>query len=147
MDKKTRVRRNQYVTNDDCDRISHILYNNLNTPLWEEHHIKGPKLNREVAEKVTIEGEVWVQSPLQGYDHVVLTSYGRAINTHRVAQLKPAVTSNNLIWYMGGTNLNSNVVFEEVGWEHHVPTMVSIYKANKWPMSIKNLVLKNLFKT
>lgn len=146
MDKKPRVRRQQYVTNDDYDRVSHIIYNNLQKELWEEEHIKGPKFNKENAEKLTIEGEEYIKSPMVGYEHVILTSYARAINTYRVTILKPSVTSNNFIWYMGGTNINSKEVFEKQGWDHDIPRLIDIYRVNKWKCSIKSKEMKQFFK-
>jgi len=147
MDKKpAKTKRSQFVTNQDYERVEYILYNNLSLPLWEDKHIKGPKQNKGVLRKLLIQGEKYVECPVEGYEHIFITSYGRAINSHKINTLTPAVTSNNFIYYLGGTNVNSSQVFLMTGWHHDILKMISIFNKHKWNYSPKSKDLEKLSK-
>jgi len=147
MDKKpANTRRGQFVSNHDYDRVEHILYNNLSLPLWEDKHIKGPKQNKGVLRQILIQGEKYVECPVEGYEHIFITSYGRAINSYKINTLTPAVTSNNFIYYLGGTNVNSSDVFLSTGWTHDILKMISRFNKHKWKYSPKSKDLNKLSK-
>lgn len=144
MDKKPgKTKRGQFVTNQDYERVEYIIYNNLSLPFFQEQHIKGPKQNKKALRTLLIPGEKYVEVPVEGYEHIFITSYGRAINSYRISVLTPAVTSNNFIYYLGGTNVNSSNVFAEMGWKHDMLKLIRRYNKNQWKYSPKSQELKD----
>jgi len=143
MDKKPgKTRRGQYLTQQDYERIEHIIYNNLSLPFFTEKDIKGPRQNKNILRTLLTKGEKYVEVPVEGYEHIYITSYGRAINSWRISVLTPAVTANNFIYYLGGTNVNSSEVFAEMGWKHDMFKLIRRFNKNQWNYSPKSQELK-----
>lgn len=128
--------RGKFVTQEDYDRAEYIIYNNLSEELVEQ--IPEPltlKANLECVKQTIKNGEKWGVMWLPYYEHLVFTSYGRMLNTKTRRLLKPTMTTNNVIYYCGGTSVTSEEAFKHFKWSYSYKKLLRRFIKNKWRFS------------
>lgn len=120
----------KYVTDDYIKKVNHYLNNDL--PLKELYtDVFKSDYNQSVVDDFIKKGEKYVR--LEGdLDHVVLTSYGRLINTKRITQYSLRFTQNTIVTYVCDKKVDMPAIFEKQGWEYDFKKILNKYKKYKW---------------
>jgi len=130
------MKRGKFVTQSDYDRAEHIIYNNLKDDLVEQ--IPDPltiKANIDFVKQVIPKNEKWKVMWLPYYEHLVFTNHGRMLNTKTRRFLKPTMTTNNVIYYCGGTSVTSEEAFKYYNWKYSYKKLLRRFIKNKWRFS------------
>ena len=127
-------KRTKYVTDDYIEKVDHYLYNNLPLKkLMQEDSKYISKFNKDVIEGLLNKGEKYVQLEGNG-DHVVLTSFGRLINTHKINQYGVRCSPHKFHAYVGKEKIDIEQIFEQQGWDYDFETLKSYYSKYKWKL-------------
>lgn len=129
-------RKGKFVTQQDYDRVEHMIYNNIEGDLVEQ--IPDPltlEANLECVKQTIVKGEKWGVMWLPYYEHLVFTNYGRMLNTKTRRLLKPTITTNNVIYYCGGTSVTSEEAFNHFKWSYNFKKILRRFINNKWRFS------------
>lgn len=135
------AKKDQYVTDNYIKEVSHYLYNDLPIPSELTRAKHTHDFNKEVADKLMKKGEKYIQ--LSGEEHVVLTNFGRYINTTKVKQYIPKFTPNSLLLYIASVSVNTREIFEQQGWEFDLDKIYKRYKRYNWSFSNYERYLKD----
>lgn len=122
----------EYIKEDEIELLTHKIYNNI--PVFNEEEPNGykSKFRKEVAEKLLLPGEQYVQLE-DDAEHYILTSYGRLINTHLCKQIKTLFSSIHNIYYLGSTiMMKVSVEFEKNGWKYDREEVRKRFIDNNW---------------
>ena len=120
----------KYVTDDYINKVEHYINNDL--PLLDLYDDTfTSEYSQRVVDSLIKKGEKYIR--LKGdLDHVVLTSYGRLINTKRVSQYSLRFTVNTLVAYVSDTKIDCEKIFEEQQWDYNVHKIRKLYDKYKW---------------
>ena len=128
MDNK---RKDQYVTDKYVQEVEHYIYNDLPIPTTLIKDNYSHTFNEEVAKELMKKGEKYVQ--LKQFDHVVVTSFGRVINTSKVNQYRPKLKpTTSILLYIAGYAIDIKEVFLSEGWEFDLLKIYNRYKRYGW---------------
>ena len=119
---------------EDYEKAEHTIYNDLPTSVLYPVSKTVSYFDQSVVEKIILPGEEYAKITLDGYDHIVVTSFGRWINTKTIRQLKPSRTSNLFLCYISGTPYKSTEEFKRCGWEHNIQEIGDRYVEKGWRM-------------
>lgn len=122
--------KHRYVDDDYIQKVEHYLYNNLD--ISHLYDVPNPveDFNPEVVKEILKEGEQWVQIP--EFEHVILTSRGRFVNTKKIRQYSVRFSPNTIHMYIESKKISAEDIFEEQGWEFDVKKIKQEYINNKW---------------
>ena len=120
----------KYVTDDYIEKVEHYLYNNLPLSDLEDVSDTLASFNKEVVKEIVKKGEEWVQLP--EFEHVILTSTGRFINTYKIRQYSVRFSPNTMHMYISSKKIKAEEIFQEQGWEFDVKKIKAKYKKNNW---------------
>ena len=133
-------RKSEYLTDDEIFEIECAIYNNITETLYEGSTQVSSKFDKNFIEQALYEGEEYcrlVYKYLPGdYDHIVLTSKGRVINTHFKRMLKVVITVSQLHSRIAGNKIPVEEIFEDMGWEYSLDNIRKDYIKNKWHSKI-----------
>lgn len=120
----------KYVTDDYINQVEHYINNNL--PLLDLYDDTFTSdYNQRVVDNLIKKGEKYIRLKAD-LDHVVITSYGRLINTKRVSQYSLRFTLNTLVAYVSDIKIDCEKIFKEQQWDYNVPKIRKIYDKYKW---------------
>ena len=122
----------KYVTDDYIKKVEHYLNNDL--PLKELYtDIYTSDYNQSVVDKLIKKRERYVR--LEGdLDHVVITSFGRLINTKRISQYSLRFTQNTIVAYVCDKKIDLPAIFEREGWEYDFKKILNNYRKYNWTL-------------
>ena len=120
----------KYVTDNYIEQVNHYVNNNLDlSELYVDESVS--YYNQSVIDAMKKKGEKYIR--LEGdNDYVVLTSFGRIINTKRITQYSVRFTKNSMVVYVFNNKVNCPNIFKEQGWEYDVHKIMRTYKRYKW---------------
>lgn len=120
----------KYVTDDYIKKVEHYLNNDL--PLKELYtDVYTSDFNQKVVDSLIKKRERYVR--LEGdLDHVVITSFGRLINTKRISQYSLRFTQNTIVAYVCDKKIDIPAIFEREGWEYNFKKILSNYRKYNW---------------
>ena len=130
MGYKKFVARKKYITDDYIKDVEHYIHNDL--PLdkfYKDTSIE--KFNQKVADHLMKKGEKYVRLPYER-EHIIITSYGRAINTHLVKQFSMRISAMTFHLYVTGLKINFPKIFKEQGWPYDFDKLKKNYIKYKW---------------
>ena len=119
------------MTAEEYETAEHIIYNDLSTDGLYPISKTVDRFNQSVAEKIVKEGEKWERIE-SNTGALIITTFGRLINTHTVKQLKPSITKNNVLIYVDGGSIRSSDLFKMFGWEHDIEEITKRYIDMGW---------------
>ena len=135
--------RRAYITESEYEEAEYRIYNDLPVFMAEDLSKIRSKFNQKVAERLTIEGEQYIQ--VEGKEHYILTSYGRLINTYSVRIIQPYISRTNIHWPLNDVHINCKRDFSKFGWKYDYEELVKRYVDNQWPCRPAVKALKKLF--
>lgn len=120
----------KYVTDDYIEKVQHYLYNDL--PLKELYtDVYTSDFNQKVVDSLIMKREKYVR--LEGdLDHVVITSFGRLINTKRISQYSLRFTAGSIVCYVCEKKIVIPAIFEREGWEYNFNKILNNYRKYNW---------------
>jgi len=128
--KKFKVKRGDYISDGYIKDIEHYLYNDLPIDkFYEDTTIS--KFNQRVIEGLLKKGEKYTRLKHER-DHIVLTSYGRCINTYLVKQFAMRISAHTFHLYVTGKKINVPEMFKEEDWEYDFDQIKKNYNKYKW---------------
>ena len=108
------------------------MLNKLNLDLnkfYEDTSIE--RFNQKVADGLMQKGEKYVRLPYER-EHIIIISYGRAINTHLVKQFSMRISAHTFHLYVTGLKISLPEIFEEQGWKFNFNKLKRNYIKYKW---------------
>jgi len=123
--------REQYVSDDYIEKVEHYLYNNLGLPPDDFQPVPSKRYDPEVAKEVALEGEEFKRLE-DDLDHIIVSNFGRLINTATKRQFIVRFTPNVMIIYIQNTHVPSVELFETMGWTHDIEYFRSNYDKYGW---------------
>jgi len=127
---KYKVKRADYITDNYIKDVEHYLYNDLPIDkFYEDTNIS--KFNQRVIEGLLKKGEKYTRLKHER-DHIVLTSFGRCINTHLVKQFCMRISAHTFHLYVTGKKINLPKIFKQEDWEYDFNVIKNKYIKNKW---------------
>ena len=117
----------RYLSQGEIDHIEHCIWNNIPYTIEQESEFNETRLR-----KILLKGEEYVQLENSNYEHFVLTSYGRLINSKTGTVNKIRFSRTSLIIYLSGTKIDHEKIFEQQGWEWDFEVVKNRYEKLKW---------------
>jgi len=119
------------MTAEEYETAEHIIYNDLSTDGLYPVSKTVDRFNQDVAEKIVKKGEKWERLDSNA-GSLIITSFGRLINTYTIKQLKPSITKNNVLIYVDGGSVRSSDLFKRFGWKHDMEEIKKKYREMGW---------------
>lgn len=132
MARKTKTR---YLTDEEIFTIECNIHNNLSTYLdsWVDELDAYPDLTVLRKELKKKEDFVSITEYMDiDYGHVVATSFGRVINTHRGTNIKPTISKLSVHVRIDQNKVPLVDIFEAEGWEYNIPKFIKNYDKYGW---------------
>jgi len=123
--------RTKYVDDAYIEKVEHYLYNNLGLPEDTYETPPSKTYDPNVAKQVAKEGEEFKRLEDE-LDHIIVSNYGRFINTASKRQFNVRFTPNVLIIYIQNEHVPSVELFESLGWTHDIEFFKSKYDEYGW---------------
>jgi len=125
-----KYKKRDYVTKGYIEEVYHYIYNDLDIlDLYKDKDVS--EFNQSIVDRFIKRGEKYIR--LEGeYDHVIITSLGRLINTKRITQYSIRFTKNTMVVYVSDNKIDVKDIFEQQGWDYDVKKILKRYKRFKW---------------
>jgi len=125
-----KYKKRDYVTKGYIEEVHHYIYNDLDIlDLYKDKDVS--EFNQSIVDRFIKRGEKYIR--LEGeYDHVIITSLGRLINTKRITQYSIRFTKNTMVVYVSDNKIDVKDIFEQQGWDYDVKKILNRYKRFKW---------------
>lgn len=121
------AKKTKYISQDEISYIEHCLYNNIPYDIAPVN-----PFNEKGVERVLLKGEKYAQIDSPNFDHYVVTSLGRCINSRNSNVQKVRFTKTTVILYLDGVKVDIPGIFESQGWEYDFEKIYERYQKKKW---------------
>ena len=119
-----------YISDNYIAEVNHYINNDLDlTEVYKDDTVSNFK--QDVVDNLIKKGEKYVRLP-HDLDHVIVTSYGRLINTSRVNQYNIRLTPGSFVIYVSGKKIDLKKIFGDNGWYYDYDTIKGNYDKYKW---------------
>jgi len=122
--------RRHYLTESEYETAEHRIYNDLPVFMAEDLSEIRSKFNEENIKELLLPEEQYTQ--IKEKDELVITSYGRVINTYTKSVIKPNITANTIHYPLNHLHLNCRRDFKANGWKYKHGEIVKRYIDNNW---------------
>lgn len=133
-------RKSDYLTDNEIFEIECAIYNNITETLYESTTEVSNKFDKSFIEQALFKGEEYCRLSYKyvpgDYDHIVLTSRGRVINTHSKRMLKIVITVTQLHSRVAGNKIPVEEIFDDMGWKYDLGSIRKDYIKNNWRCKI-----------
>tara|TARA_R110001606_G_C15390097_1_gene651448 strand:- start:16 stop:456 length:441 start_codon:yes stop_codon:yes gene_type:complete len=129
------MKKTRYVSDGYVDKITNLIYNDRPIQPYIDEINPPDKFNKEVVKEILLRGEKYVQLDADR-SHIVLTSFGRIINTHLIRQLSPLMSVKGMHIYAIDRNVRIKKIFKEQEWEFDITAIKKRYIKYKWKWNV-----------
>ena len=129
------MKRTRYVSDGYVERITNLIYNDRPIQPYIDEVNPPDKFNKEVVDKILLRGERYAQLDADR-SHIVLTSFGRIINTHLIRQLCPLISVKGMHIYCMDRNVQIKKIFKEQEWVFDIDVIKKRYIKYKWRWNV-----------
>lgn len=119
-----------YISDNYIAEVDHYINNDLDlTELYKDDTVS--KFNQDVVDRLIKKGEKYVRLS-HDLDDVIVTSFGRLINTSRVNQYNIRLTTGSFVVYVRGKKIDLQKIFLDNGWNYDYDFIKGNYDKYKW---------------
>lgn len=119
-----------YISDDYIAKAHHYINNDLDiTDLYND--VNASRYRQDVVDKLIKKGEKYVRLT-DDIDDVIVTSFGRLINTYMCRQYSIRLTSTSLVVYVRGKKIDLPKVFRDNKWDFNYKKILKNYNKYKW---------------